>query len=233
MYSIYKITNEINEKVYIGQTAFGIEKRFKEHIKKAQSLAYVHRPLYNAMNKYGIDKFHIELVEDGLTKEEANRQEKYWIAQYDSFKGDGYNATIGGDDGGTHSMLVCQIDMNTLEILHTYDSTRDAARTFGKNNAPINRVCLRKSKSVYGFYWCYLDEYEDFLKYIKNEIKKEEEKDKPSKVEQYDLTNNKTIRTYKSAWEAEKDMNIKHGHIKRVCNGERKSCHGYGWRYVA
>lgn len=233
MYSIYKITNEINEKLYIGQTAFGIEKRFREHIKKAQSGEYGHRPLYNAMNKYGIKNFHVELVEDGLTKEEANRQEKYWIAKYNTFKGEGYNATIGGDDGGTHSMCVCKIDMETLEILHTYESTREAARAFGKNNAPINRVCLRKSKSAYGYYWCYLKDYTNFLDYIKDVIKKDNEKDKPKKVEKYDLKTKETIGTYKSAWEAEKEMNVTHGHIKRVCNGERNSCHGYGWRYAA
>ena len=233
MYSIYKITNEINNKVYIGQTAFGIEKRFKEHLNKAKSGEYTHRPLYNAMCKYGVDKFHIELVEDNLTKEEANRQEKYWIAKYDSFKGEGYNATIGGDDGGTHSMNVCQIDMETLEILHTYESTREAARAFGKNNAPINRVCLRTRKTAYGYYWCYLCEYESFLTYISDIIKEDNQKEKPKKVEQIDLDTGKVINTYKSSWMAENEMNIKHGHIKRVCQGERKSCHGYGWRYAA
>lgn len=47
------------------------------------------------MNKYGIDKFHISLVEE-CTIENLNEREQYWINQYDSYK-NGYNATLGGD----------------------------------------------------------------------------------------------------------------------------------------
>ena len=60
---IYKIINNINDKVYIGKTDFSIEKRWAEHKKDSQK-DLKNRPLYRAMNKYGIENFSIEIVEE-------------------------------------------------------------------------------------------------------------------------------------------------------------------------
>ena len=61
---IYKITNDINNKIYIGKTDFSIEKRFKEHCRDACKTRNEQRPLYAAMQKYGIDHFNITLIEE-------------------------------------------------------------------------------------------------------------------------------------------------------------------------
>ena len=90
---IYKITNDINEKIYIGKTESSIEKRFKEHCKDAFRDRNEKRPLYSAMRKYGIENFHIELIEETQCPED---REIYWIKYYNSYK-TGYNATLGGD----------------------------------------------------------------------------------------------------------------------------------------
>ena len=90
---IYQIKNDINEKIYIGKTEFSIEKRFKEHCHDAFIERNEKRPLYAAMRKYGIEHFHISLIEETDNPEE---REKYWIEYYQSFKY-GYNATMGGD----------------------------------------------------------------------------------------------------------------------------------------
>ena len=50
---IYKITNTINNKVYIGKTLSSIEKRFAEHKEDSHRPQEQIRPLYRAMNKYG------------------------------------------------------------------------------------------------------------------------------------------------------------------------------------
>ena len=61
---IYIIKNDINDKVYIGKTLLSsIQERFKEHIKDSKRRDKEHRPLYNAMNKYGIEHFSIEQLE--------------------------------------------------------------------------------------------------------------------------------------------------------------------------
>lgn len=93
---IYVITNDINGKQYIGKTNNSIEKRFKEHIKDSKKERCEKRPLYNAMNKYGIEHFHIEKLEECSAEESAEREE-YWITKLDTYGHNGYNATRGGD----------------------------------------------------------------------------------------------------------------------------------------
>lgn len=90
---IYKITNKINDKIYIGQTSGTIEKRFKEHIKQSRYNDTFH--LYRAMRKYGIENFEVEEIEEceDIT---LSQREKYYIEYFDSYK-NGYNMTIGGD----------------------------------------------------------------------------------------------------------------------------------------
>ena len=73
---IYKITNEVNNKVYIGKTLFSIDKRFKQHKEDSQKENEEIRPLYRAMKKYGIEKFHIEKIEE-CPLELLSEREKY------------------------------------------------------------------------------------------------------------------------------------------------------------
>ena len=90
---IYKIENDINQKIYIGKTENSLRKRFQEHCRDARKNTEEHRPLYAAMKKYGEEHFHISLIEE---TDNPNEREKYWIETYGSFK-NGYNATTGGD----------------------------------------------------------------------------------------------------------------------------------------
>lgn len=95
---IYKITNAVNGKVYIGQTSKTIEERFAAHIKKAKQ--HTNRYLYDAMNHYGYDKFKVSKIEecdDSLLDE----REKYWIARLNCIMPNGYNMTEGGGGGDT------------------------------------------------------------------------------------------------------------------------------------
>lgn len=92
---IYRIWNDVNDKSYIGKTINSIERRFKEHCSEANSERAKNRPLYKAINKYGIEHFHIQLVEECDESILAER-EIYWIETFHSYS-NGYNATFGGD----------------------------------------------------------------------------------------------------------------------------------------
>lgn len=92
---IYQISNDINDKVYVGKTLSSIEKRFNEHCKDAFRIRYEKRPLYDAMQKYGIEHFTISLLGEYPVEELSNR-EVFWIKEKNSFH-NGYNATAGGD----------------------------------------------------------------------------------------------------------------------------------------
>lgn len=90
---IYKITNLINNKVYIGQTIQTIEKRFIQHKSHARTGNNNHK-LANALRKYGEDNFIVENIED-CEQELLDEREKYWINFYNSIK-EGYNTIEGG-----------------------------------------------------------------------------------------------------------------------------------------
>jgi group I intron endonuclease len=95
---VYKITNKINGKVYIGYTSKSIQKRFQEHINWAKSnkkLQLIHK----SINKYGKENFKIEPLIICYDFDTALEKEKYYIQKYNSyFKGGfGYNMTYGGE----------------------------------------------------------------------------------------------------------------------------------------
>ena len=93
---IYKISNDINNKVYIGKTTGTIEYRWKQHCNDRMSSRCSHRHLYAAMNKYGLEHFTIEVIEEIKDINILAEREQYWINYYDSYN-NGYNETLGGD----------------------------------------------------------------------------------------------------------------------------------------
>ncbi len=94
---IYKITNNLNQNSYIGQS-IDIYKRWQTHKQryKYQDKKEYNKVLYKAFRKYGIENFSFIILEECL-KEELNKKEKYWIAYYDTYY-HGYNETSGGDN---------------------------------------------------------------------------------------------------------------------------------------
>lgn len=94
---IYKIENDVNDKVYIGQTTKSLEERWKQHLRqsKREDKNY---PLYKAMKTYGTEHFHISLVEEVSDEISLDEREQYWINYYNSYgQPNGYNDTIGGN----------------------------------------------------------------------------------------------------------------------------------------
>lgn len=94
MIGIYKITNQLNGKCYIGQSV-NIENRWKQHVYEGTHNRKNNK-FYNAIKKYGIENFLFEIIEEcSLSSNELDQRERYWINYYDSFN-NGYNSTLGG-----------------------------------------------------------------------------------------------------------------------------------------
>lgn len=97
MFYIYKITNNINKKVYIGLTCRDIHRRWIEHCSRARqenNNFYLH----NAIKKYGENNFTIEILDKTTSIEELNQLEQKYIKLYHSNdKQYGYNLTLGGE----------------------------------------------------------------------------------------------------------------------------------------
>jgi group I intron endonuclease len=141
--TIYKITNKINGKVYIGKTSLTIEKRFKEHISDSKKPRYEKRPLYDAMNKYGVENFIIEEVETNITDKDINDKEQYYIKIYNSYIGfdnsNGYNATLGGD-----SKKYKEWSANKIVDLYINQNKncREIANIVGLDKSYISRILV-------------------------------------------------------------------------------------------
>lgn len=91
---IYKITNKINGKIYIGQSV-DPEYRFRKHKEASKRNRTYECILYDAMAKYGVENFEMEIIEKDI--ENYNEREIYWIKQLNSLRPNGYNIAAGGD----------------------------------------------------------------------------------------------------------------------------------------
>ena len=210
---IYKITNNINGKIYIGKTEFDIQKRFKEHIHDSKKRYCEQRPLYNAMNKYGVENFHIELIEETDNTEE---KEKYWINYYNSYR-NGYNATLGGEGRSF-------IDYNLIKEKFSQGLTlREIKTETGHDTKHLSRILKEKG----------ITEEQIIEQSHKNQLKPLNMLDKKT----LDI-----IKTFKSVSEASKycvennlskdTVNGIGSHICQCCNGIRKTAYGYKWQYI-
>jgi group I intron endonuclease len=93
---IYKATNLVNNKIYIGQTKNEIEKRIKGHIKESKN-ENTKRPFLISIKKHGIDNFLFEEIDRADTFDELDEKEIYWINFYNSTNNKiGYNILGGG-----------------------------------------------------------------------------------------------------------------------------------------
>lgn len=94
---IYKITNLVNGKIYIGQTIQTLEKRLKQHFKPSNGCTI----LREAIKKYGRENFTIEQICTVFKRISLDEVEKLCIKQFNSISPNGYNIVDGGNKGPT------------------------------------------------------------------------------------------------------------------------------------
>lgn len=210
---IYKITNQINNKLYIGKTSLSsVEERFKEHIQDSKRERYEKRPLYDAMNKYGIENFTIEQIEEVVNDEIASQREIYWINKLRTYIGfndcNGYNATLGGDSRRLY---------NYKEIANKYlelQNEKDVAEFFNCDIKVVKNACEENNIKILN---------------CNDAIKKKYSK----KVLQIDKDTDEIIAEYDSISDAFRALGKnKTGGISNVCNNKSKTYLGYKWKYA-
>ena len=95
--TIYLIENTVNGHKYVGQTR--VKLKYRLHLHYLESKKFTQRPLYRAINKYGIGKFKVSILEK-CDIEELDDKERYWISELNTFKdSQHYNCTDGGEGG--------------------------------------------------------------------------------------------------------------------------------------
>ena len=206
---IYKISNDINSHIYIGKTILTIEERFKEHIKDSKKEEWKHRPLYRAINKYGIEHFTISLVEE-CNYTILSEREKYWIDFYDSYR-NGYNATLGGDGSFLYN-YDCIIDLyNKGMLVHEICDVVGCERT-------VVQRCLKRAN---------IDSFKNSIERSKSPVEMIGDNGQVIKTfsSQTDAANWIVDNKFPNA-----SVNSVRTNIGRVINGIRKTCCGFEWR---
>lgn len=99
---VYKITNTVNDRIYIGLTTCDLKKRWREH--RCAAASDSNKPLYRAMQKHGIDKFSIEVIYEAASIEDMRAAELRFIDELNAHvDAGGYNLTDHGHKHGTHN----------------------------------------------------------------------------------------------------------------------------------
>ena len=184
---IYKVTNIINGKLYIGQTTRFIQDRWERHINDALSNR-LDTHFARAIRKYGPENFVVEQIDVASSQEELNKKEIYWIKFYNTVK-NGYNMTDGAVGGNTYK---CKTEKEMDEIKnkirnsklkdknpnakkvkcknvltneeHHFNSFEECVDFFNEgNHAFITKRCKEELKYVYKGEWVFAYEENEYI----------------------------------------------------------------------
>lgn len=139
---IYKITNLLNNKSYIGQSIH-VEERLNRHRQCPKENS--HYPLYRDMKIYGLENFKFELLEE-CSINQLNEREIYWIAFYDTYF-NGYNQTKGGSAGGHYVKISEEALVEIIDLLqHSSLTQTKIATMFNVGVDTISEINHGKSR---------------------------------------------------------------------------------------
>lgn len=205
---VYKVTNKINGKVYIGITTKTLEHRKKIHIRDSKRMDTY---FYRAIRKYGEENFEWEVIDTAETKEELSELEKYYIKLYDSFdnKDKGYNTTSGGYE--------------SWEITEEERINR-SERVKGENNPMYGRESPMKGKKF----------TEEHKAKISNSLKNSYRPHviKGNNPSAKKVINLDTGEIFDTLTDASDKYGISRQMIGKVCNGYNKMAKGYRWAFI-
>lgn len=242
MIYIYKITNKINNKIYIGSTIHPSRREY-EHFYYAflpSSNSYYY-PLQCAIRKYGKINFIFEVIEE-IEDEKASEREKYFIINLNALANDGwgYNQTLFTECAIRDPNIIQQhreklgtkcalVDENN-KILEYYLSYGEASKKLYKENCSsvIKKICEGELHSQNGMIFRHLnDDGEVIVPYVKTRKRKKQ-------VCGISIKNSNDIVFYDSISEASRREKISRESISKCVNGSTRYSNVGGriWRHI-
>lgn len=243
---IYKIENLINHKIYIGQTTkerptdrFSQHRYLARHPEQETSISYLHR----AMNKYGIENFSFEVIEE-IENSSLNEREQYWIKEKESLTPHGYNMTIGGEGTIGYSRTQSKEEkMKRSESVKKFyeehpkakEKVRQRTLSLWENENYRKRVTESNKK--------YYSEHPDKFKgennpmYGKKHTKEALEKIHANaakfkiKIAKLDKDTLEVLEIYDGIHDAERALGVSHGWISKAAKQD-KIAYGYKWKLM-
>jgi len=234
---IYKITNLINNKTYIGQTTRPFKDRIKDY-KRGICNSY----LLSAFNKYGFANFEFKIIDRASTINELNNKEIYWINYYDSTnKNIGYNIELGGNNSIPTNDTLIKMSKSHIGIKQTHNwinkriakSGSDDAKKYGKQKTEEEKRLLSKNSPKF-----WLGKQRD--NQTKERIRKTKlekgfsDKQKEiicKKVIAFNPINNDIINKFDSTIEAAKFYSLSQSTISRRCSGKYSNSGNIFFKY--
>ena len=138
---IYKITNKINGKVYIGQTIQSLKERFNRHCSNYKD-NHSNMSIKQAILKYGKENFTIELIEE-IEQDKLDEREIYWISIYNSYN-KGYNCTKGGQNGAiVQPKLSWREENEVIEAKYLGYSCREISEVYNIDRTTVHNIFKR------------------------------------------------------------------------------------------
>lgn len=201
---IYKIINNITNKIYVGQTVRSFKDRMAEHCRHTQQIIDM------SINKHGKENFTYEIIDKAENIEDLNRKEKYWIDYFNSMVPHGYNQCCGGDNtmGYKHK----ESSKGKMSIAQYRRNMKGEGNPFyGKHHSKETKIAMSKS-------W-------ENRKPNPENLKKATQKNKIK------IINLDTMEIFNSIIEASVAYNLKATNISRVCKKKRKTTGGFHWQY--
>lgn len=204
MGSIYKITNKLNGKAYIGQTKQPVEIRWKAHIYSAKREDDNRYYFQRALEKDGEENFIFEVLEK-VPNDQLNIRERYWIKFYHTYRydpegNDSYNLTWGGEGNYKFEpeVLLKAFYENNQHLSNTCKAIGCCEPTLIKVLKEYDLHGLGSQRSIY----------------------------------QISLQTGKIIKRYESCIEAVKELDIARTTLWYALNGEQKTAAGFAWCYT-
>ncbi len=218
---IYKITNKINGKIYIGQTRNSLTKRWYEHRFTNKT-----SPIHLAILKYGSENFSIEQIDVANSKEELTKLEQHWMDLYKSKTPNGYNILDAGNapemNEEVKKLLKEKCGKVWLGKRHSENTKKKMSEAaLGKPKSELAKSNMRKPKS---------EEHKNAMKKPKSEegrlnIRASAHKRSRRIVDQFGTV-------YNSIREASRLLNINQSCIYDVLSGRAKATKAYIFRDV-
>lgn len=228
---IYKVTNKINGKIYIGQTIRSLEIRWKQHCKDAET-NHKGMAILAAIQKYGKENFTVEQIDIACDRDELDLKEQYWIRYYNSLSPNGYNLHTGGKH---------------------YECSEETKRKISESNKGKKRSlehCKKLSERMKGRFvgdknpsWGKPKSEETKEKIRVAKLGKkltlehkvrlvERAKRGLNNVNHRAVLCLETLKTYPTIELAAQDVKVVRGSISNNVNGRSKSAGGYHWMYI-
>jgi len=234
---VYKVTNAINGKVYIGQTIQSFSSRIKDHRNCQDRLG--HLALYRAFRKYGFENFVFEVICHAQNKEALDAMEKMYIQRFRAMNPRfGYNMTYGGEGGKHPPEIRIKISSSLKGRIHSEQSRRKLSQALkgkytGEQSSWWGRKHTEEEKKKIGS--AQVGELNhNFGKKASAETRAKMSESR-SGEKHWNHKKVKCVETgvvYISSIDAFNKTGIDNSSIGKCCKGKRKKAGGFTWVYV-